>query len=98
MERRNDDLLSSYNLDKDKIGMYNICYTRNFWDSLEPVKLYQVPPRRFRTIYLPVSFSFLTIRLAWRAETLTVDIGLRLSMLKGMKRTSSVGQICRRQT
>ena len=98
MERRNDDLLSSYNLDKDKIGMYNICYTRNFWDSLEPVKLYQVTPHRLRTIYPPASFLFLTIRLAWRAETLTADIGSRLSMLRETKRTSSVGQICRRQT
>ena len=30
MERHNDELLSSFNLDKEKIGMYNICYTRNF--------------------------------------------------------------------
>jgi hypothetical protein len=42
MEKRNDELLTAYNLDSEKIGWYLICYTRNFWDSLETIKYYEV--------------------------------------------------------
>lgn len=34
MEKRNDEQLSTFNLDSEKIGWYLVCYSRNFWDSL----------------------------------------------------------------
>ena len=42
MEKRNDEVLNNFNLDSEKIGWYLVCYTRNFWDSLETIKYYEV--------------------------------------------------------
>ena len=50
MEKRNDELLGDFNLDKEKIGWYFICYSRNFWDNLETMKYYEVPLCLLRTI------------------------------------------------
>lgn len=43
MEKRNDEQLGTFNLDSEKIGWYLVCYSRNFWDSLETIKYYEVP-------------------------------------------------------
>ena len=44
MEKRNDELQTNFNMDSEKIGWYLICYNRNFWDSLETIKYYEVTP------------------------------------------------------
>lgn len=48
MEKRNDELLINFNQDSEKIGWYLVCYTRNFWDSLETIKYYEVLLALFR--------------------------------------------------
>ncbi len=61
MEKKNDDLLNTFNLDSEKIGWYLVCYNRNFWDSLETIKYYEVNNRSHRiTLTLVFSLSSTT--------------------------------------
>lgn len=55
MEKRNDELLSNFNQDSEKIGWYLVCYTRNFWDTLETIKYYEVLLPSCRTTSTQVS-------------------------------------------
>jgi len=54
MEKKNDDLLNNFNLDVEKIGWYLVCYNRNYWDSLETIKYYEVIVVLHRIISTPV--------------------------------------------
>lgn len=72
MQKRNDELLSNFNLDSEKIGWYLVCYTRNFWDSLETIKYYEVETILFRIISIPASFLYLTIKVVFREKILIV--------------------------
>ena len=67
MEQRNDNLLTNFSLDSEKIGWYLICYSRNFWDSLETIKYYEVTPHPRRIISTPVFSLSTTTRPVWRA-------------------------------
>jgi hypothetical protein len=95
MERRNDDLLTNYSMDNEKIGWYLICYTRNFWDNLETMKYYEVHPSLLSTTSTPASSSSSTTRRARRDVILTKHSALRSS--SRLLKTSS-GPTFRRQT
>lgn len=71
MEKRNDEVLNNFNLDSEKIGWYLVCYTRNFWDSLETIKYYEVSHRlSLRIISIPASSLFLIIKIDWKGKIL----------------------------
>lgn len=91
MEKRNDEQLSNFNQDTEKIGWYLVCYSRNFWDSLETIKYYEVPLPPRRTTSTPASSWFSTSRAASRARTPTVPSACATS--SPSRRTSS-GRTC----
>ena len=69
MEKRNDEVLNNFNLDSEKIGWYLVCYTRNFWDSLETIKYYEVTyPLSLRIISIPASSLSSIIKIGWKEK------------------------------
>lgn len=69
MEKRNDEVLNNFNLDSEKIGWYLVCYTRNFWDSLETIKYYEVSHHlSLRIISIPASSLFSIIKIDWKEK------------------------------
>ena len=75
MEKKNDDLLNNFNLDAEKIGWYLVCYNRNYWDSLETIKYYEVIDVLHRIISTPAFSSFMTTRRDSRERTITKHLG-----------------------
>jgi hypothetical protein len=95
MEKRNDELLSNFNMDNEKIGWYLVCYTRNFWDSLETIKYYEVTSLPFRTTLTPASSSSSITNPSKKAKILTAP---SVSRTSSPSRKTSSGKISRRQT
>ncbi len=62
IERRNEENLSNFNMDKEKLGWYMICYTRDFWNEIHSIKLYEVPVPAFRKSSTPASSWSTTIK------------------------------------